>query len=298
MANPHTHNIKSIMKDIIVSDITYTVKGKTILSNVSLSVDTQDSFALLGENGSGKSTLIDIILNDIKPDKGSVHFFENPKSNFNKIGVLYDHSPLFPMLKVEESIRYFTSIYGLKYQDIEKQYFEIFEIQKIQKTLTRELSQGERKRVGILLSIIHNPDLLVLDEPFANLDPTITERIWNTLKNKNRTIFFTTHDWKKAEKQANKIGFIYGGKIVHQPQSPKQILETLPALKKVTISNTDDIAKKLTDWPYYIYDESIHVFFDEKSDLLKTINTFTSNFSIQQVDLKDAYLFHVNKMTT
>lgn len=298
MANPHTHNIKSIMRDIIVSDITYTVKEKTILSNVSLSVDTQDSFALLGENGSGKSTLIDIILNDIKPDKGSVHFFENQKSNFDKIGVLYDHSPLFPMLKVEESIRYFTSIYGLKYQDIEKQYFELFEIQKIQKTLTRELSQGERKRVGILLSIIHNPDLLVLDEPFANLDPTITGRIWNTLKNKNRTIFFTTHDWKKAEKQATKIGFIYGGKIIDQPKSPKQILETLPALKKITISKNDDFAKKLTDWQYYIYDESIHIFFDEKSDLLKTINTLTSNFSIQQVDLKDAYLFHVHNMTT
>lgn len=286
------------MKDIIVSDITYTTKGKTILKDVSLIVDTEDSFALLGENGSGKSTLIDIILNDIKPNRGDVCFFENPKSNFNQVGVLYDHSPLFPMLKVCESIRYFTSIYGLKYQDIEKQYFDIFEIQKIQKTLTRELSQGERKRVGILLSIIHNPNLLILDEPFANLDPTITERIWNTLKNKSRTIFFTTHDWKKAEKQANKIGFIYEGKIVHPPESPKKILETLPAPKKIIISNTDDILKKLNGWQYYIDDERIHIFFDEKSDLLKTINALTSNFSIQQVDLKDAYLFHIHHTTT
>jgi ABC-2 type transport system ATP-binding protein len=286
------------MKDIVVSTISYRIKNKTILNQVSLTVEQGDSFALLGENGSGKSTLIDIILNDLKPSSGHVYFFENPITSFDGIGVLYDHLPLFPMLTVAESIHYFSTIYGLSYEKIETRYFDIFDIHKIQKTLIRELSQGEKKRVGILLSIMHNPKLLLLDEPFANLDPTIIERIWKMIQTPKRTVFFTTHDWKKAEKQATKIAFIYNGQIVGQPQSPKQILQALPASQKVIISNTDDATQKLNDYTYYISDGNVHIFFDQQSNLLDTIRSFTNNFSVQNVDLQDAYLFHINQTSS
>ena len=264
------------------------------MNNISFAVDAGEAFALLGENGSGKSTLIDIILDDIKPSEGNVNFFEQPKINFDKVGVLYDHLPLFMMLKVSESIHYFAVIHRLNYDAIKKKYFDIFEINKIEHTLVKELSQGERKRVGILLAIMHNPRLLILDEPFANLDPTIIDRIWNTINNGYRTVFFTTHNWKEAEKQATKIGFIYDGKIIYPPESPHEILHKLPSQKKIRIDWFDGVTDKLKDYRYYIHDEAVVVFFDEHSELLKTISAFTNNFSVKNVGLEDAYLFHVS----
>ena len=287
--------IIGIMKDINVSNIGYKIKSKTILTDISFTVDTEDSFALLGENGSGKTTLIDIILNDIKPTTGSVNFFEKPYKNYDKVGVLYDQLPLFPMLKVSESIHYFTSIHQLNYHTISEQYFDTFEIHKIKNTLVTALSQGEKKRLSILLAIIHNPRLLILDEPFANLDPTITDRIWNTIKDGNRTIFFSTHDWKEAEKQATKIGFIHDGKIIQPPQSPMQLMQALPALKKISVSNINGLTDELIDYQYYMHDGYLSIFFDEKTDLLKKISLNTSNFSVQNVSLQDAYLFTIKK---
>lgn len=133
------------MNDIIVSDVSYQVKDKFILNNISFTVKKGETFALLGENGSGKSTLIDVILNDLKPNRGNIKFFEKPKACFDKVGIVYDHLPLFPLLKVIEIIKYFSLIHKLEFENIKKQYFEIFEIYKIQKTFIRELSLGEKK---------------------------------------------------------------------------------------------------------------------------------------------------------
>ncbi len=282
------------MNDIIVSDVSYQVKDKIILNNISFTVTKGESFALLGENGSGKSTLIDVILNDLKPSKGYIKFFEKSKACFDKVGIVYDQLPLFSMLRVFEIIKYFTTIRKLEFENIKKKYFEIFEINKIQKSFIKELSQGEKKRVGILLALIHNPDLLILDEPFANLDPTITERLWKIIRNENRTIFFTTHNWKEAEKLAVKIAFIYKGKVLFEPQSPQSILNSLPALKIINFPKNENIIKLLTNYQYYLHDENINVFFNEDSKLLKDISQFTNNFSVQEVDLKDAYLFNIN----
>ena len=284
------------MKEVIkVSDILYKVKTKIIIDSISFSVNDSDSFALLGENGSGKSTLIDLILNDLRSDNGNVIFFGKQKNNFNNIGIVYDHLPLFPLLKVNEIIRYFTTIHKLDYKEIKILYFEIFEIEKIANSFIKELSQGERKRVGLLLSIIHNPTLLILDEPFANLDPTITDRIWRILRQDNRTIFFTTHNWKDVEKLATKIGFIYEGKLIQKPQSPKEIIKDLPAGKKVTINKNTKLNDKFINLNYYKHDDELHIFLDKEKDILDMINKTTNNFSVQDIGLKDAYLYHIAK---
>jgi ABC-type multidrug transport system ATPase subunit len=282
------------MKEIIkVSDISYKIKNKTIVNGINFSVNENDTFALLGENGSGKSTLIDLMLNDLKTSSGYVNFFGKQKSNFVNVGIVYDHLPLFPLLKVFEIIRYFSSIHKLNYRTIKIKYFEIFEINKISNNLIKELSQGERKRVGLLLAVIHNPSLLILDEPFANLDPTIIDRIWKVLKQNNRTIFLTTHNWKDIEKIATRIGFIYKGKLVSQTKSPKEIITNLPYDKKVILSNTINIDNRLNSLDFYKHDNELHIFFNKKMDVLNIVNKFTNNFTVQDVDLKDAYLYYI-----
>ena len=284
------------MKEVIkISDILYKVKTKIIIDSISFSVNDSDSYALLGENGSGKSTLIDLILNDLKSDNGNVVFFGKQKNNFKNIGIVYDHLPLFPLLKVNEIIRYFTTIHKLDYKEIKTLYFEIFEIEKIANSFIKKLSLGERKRVGLLLSIIHNPNLLILDEPFSNLDPTITDRIWRILRQNNRTIFFTTHNWKDVEKLATKIGFIYEGKLIQKSQSPNEIIKNLPAGKKVTVNKNTKLNDKLINLNYYKHDDELHIFLDKEKDILDMIIKTTTNFSVQDIGLKDAYLYHISK---
>lgn len=281
------------MKELIkVSNISYKVKNKTIVDGVSFSVNENDTFALLGENGAGKSTLIDLMLNDLKPNNGYVSFFSEKKNNFKNVGIVYDHLPLFPLLKVVEIIRYFSSIHQLDFKVIKSEYFEQFEIDKIANSFIKELSQGERKRVGLLLAIMHHPSLLILDEPFANLDPTIIDRIWKVLKQNNRTIFLTTHNWKEIEKIATKIGFIFNGKIISEIKSPTDIIKGLPSNKKVIISDTIKMNGKLTNLSFYNHDDDLHIFFDDQKDVLNIVNEFTTNYTVQDVGLKDAYLYY------
>ena len=285
------------MNIIQVSNITYRVKQKNILTDISFHIQQGDYFALLGENGSGKSTLIDILLDDLKPSSGNLSFFKKSKKDFRKIGVVYDQLPLFPMLKVDEVINYFCTIYRLKNKDVKEQYYDIFNLRKIKNSFIRELSQGEKKKVGLVLSILKPSELLVLDEPFANLDPTIIDKLWITLKEKSKTIFFTSHNWKEVETMANKVCFIYQGKILKKPLSPSQIISSLPATKKIQIETSSEVLNTFKNYSYFIQDKTLNLFYNEKSDLLAEVNKKTSNYSIQNVDLKDAYLYYISLLT-
>jgi len=285
------------MREINISNIAYTVKKKTILNDINLCVNRGDSFALIGENGSGKSTLIDIILGDLKPNKGQVEFIDNSIRSFEKVGVVYDSMPLFPMLKVSELIKYFSVIHKLNYSIIKEQYFEKYGMIKLENTYIKKLSQGEKKKIGLLLSIIHNPNLLILDEPFANLDPTVIDIVWKTLKTKKRTIFFTTHDWNIVENIATKVAFIYEGRIINCPSHPTEIIKSLPAMNKIIVNDELKTIKELKKYKSYNHDGSIHFFYDENSELLNIINEYTNRYSVQNVDLKDAYLYQSKKET-
>ena len=283
------------MKEISISNITYSIKDKIILDDINLYIDRGDSFALIGGNGSGKSTLIDMLLRDLKPDIGHVNFIDNSVGSFEKVGVVYDSMPLFPMLKVSEIIKYFSVIHKLNYSVIKEKYFEKYGMTKIANTYVKKLSQGEKKKIGLLLSIIHNPSLLILDEPFANLDPTVIDIVWKTLKTKERTIFFTTHDWNIVENIASKVAFIYEGKIINTPSHPSEIISSLPAINKIIVDDELNTIKELKKYGQYKHDGSIHFFYEENSELLNIIKSHTNRYSIQNVDLKDAYLYQSKK---
>ena len=281
------------MNDILVTNISYTVKGKQILKDLSFDVKQNEVFALIGKNGSGKSSLIDIMLQDLKPDCGKVSLFENEKCDYKNVGILYDHLPLISLLRVEEIIKYYCTVHKLKYAAIVQNFFEDFDIKPIEKSYIRTLSLGEKKRVSILLAIMHNPDLLILDEPFANVDPTITDRIWKILKREGRTIFFTTHNWSDAEKRADKVAFLGNGKLIAEPLSPTEAIKNLPAQKKLVFTCSQEIEHLLNKYEYYKHDGNIVCFSQPGSSLIGVVAQHTSNFSIQDVDLTDVYLFHL-----
>lgn len=281
------------MNDILVTNISYSVKGKTILENLNFKVEQNEVFALIGKNGSGKSSLIDIMLQDLKPNCGEVNLFENKKCNYKNVGVLYDHLPLINTLRVEEIIKYYCTVHKLKYKTIAEKYFEDFKITQIEESFVRTLSLGEKKRVSILLSIMHDPDLLIMDEPFANVDPTIIDQIWKILKRKNRTIFFTTHNWSDAEKRADKVAFMGNGKLIAEPLCPSEAIKNLPAQQKLVFAYNESIEHLLNKDEYYKHNGNIVCFSQSGSSLIGIVAQHTSNFSIQDVDLTDVYLFHL-----
>lgn len=280
-------------KIISIENISYKVDNKTILQDINFTVDSEDLFALIGKNGAGKTSLFEIILKDIKPTKGMVSFSNIIGNNFKNTGVVYDHLPLFPLLKVKEIIDYFSSIYGIKSSIIPPKYFEVFGLNEILNSFIKSLSQGERKKVGLFLSIIHNPTLLILDEPFSNIDPTVIDSIWQVLKENNRTILFTTHNWKEVEEVATKIAFINKGKIVMQPSSSEEIIQSLPQKRKIITDYNQELVKNLKDFNFYINEGLLHIFNYKDSCLIELISNYTNNFSVKDCDIKDAYLLKI-----
>ena len=283
------------MKTIIsVNKIFYKINDKSILNDINLDINLGDVFALIGKNGAGKTTLFEIILKDIRPTSGFVDFDNDMGVEFSNTGVAYDNPPLFPLLKVNEVVDYFSSIYGLKSSDIPTRYFDVFGLNEILNSLISTLSQGERKKVALFLSIIHNPKVLILDEPFSNIDPTVIESIWKVLKENNRTIIFTSHNWYEIEQIATKITFISKGNIILPPTSPQEIIKSLPHSKKVIVDYNEDLIAKIKNFEYYINENLIHLFYDGNSELIDEILKYSNNFSFKDCDIKDAYLLKTN----
>lgn len=276
---------------ISVENLHYAVNKNKILNNINLVINSGEAFALIGKNGAGKTTLFEIILNDIKPTSGNINFSKSIGSNFENTGIVYDHLPLFPLLKVKEIIDYFSTLYNIEAKKIPQKYFEIFGLNGILNSFIQSLSLGERKKVSLFLSIIHNPTLLILDEPFSNIDPTSVDGIWEILRENDRTILFTTHNWKEVEGIASKVAFIYNGEIVLQPDTIKNVLQALPHNRKIITDYNVDLIKCIKEYQYYIHDNLIHVFYSEASDLVKIISDKTNNLSFKDCDIKDTYLF-------
>lgn len=281
------------------NNITFSIQGTSLLHDVSLSVSSGEIVALLGQNGSGKTTFIELLCNMMKYSSGNFVFFKNGSFEQNKqnIGILWDNPVIFPMLKIKEIIGFTQKIYGITKlpQDI----YNFLELDKIKNRFFYQLSKGEKKRIAIFLSVLHNPSLLVLDEPTADLDPMIREIIWrNIFKSKDRGVLFTTHLWEEASKYATKIYFIYKGKIISKALNPKELVNGSAYQQKIII------AKELISTNYFENDKNVLVIPDDKflkvylkkedTTTLQKVQSQTLNFSLMPVELEDIYQILVN----
>lgn len=286
------------MNIIDLKNISYTASQKKILNNISLSVDQGEIIALLGENGAGKTTLFEVMAGVICPQEGCVRYFNDKKITQIKkrIGVLWDNQLLFPSLKVKEIINYVSMMYGLKGK-YDHSIFNFLELDNLKNMFMRKLSRGEKKRVEILLVTIHNPDILFLDEPTAELDPIIREQIWeNIFLPNNRTIIFTTHQWEEANKYATKIAFIHKGKIINTPESVETMITNFELNRKIIFPK-----EIMTDFlgDYFIYETNVNkVLLLKEKDfqvVLPVVQQRTNSYSVLPVDLKDIFNYLICK---
>jgi len=191
--------------------------GHTALSGVSLEVTGGQIFGLLGPNGAGKTSLIRIINQITAPDSGEVYFDGKKlnQSHIERIGYMPEERGLYKKMAIGEQIVYLARLKGLSHSEATrriKYWFEKLEIESWWDKKVEELSKGMQQKAQFVATVLHEPDLIILDEPFSGFDPVNAELIKNEileLNQKGATILFSTHRMESVEELCDSIALIH-----------------------------------------------------------------------------------------
>ncbi|MDR0427993.1 MAG: ATP-binding cassette domain-containing protein [Dysgonamonadaceae bacterium] len=196
--------------------------GHLALDKVSIQVPEKKIFGLLGPNGAGKTTLIRIINRITAPDSGEVFFKNRPleANDVYNIGYLPEERGLYKKMKVGEQAIYLARLKGLSAKEAEsrlKIWFQKFDIQNWWNKKLEELSKGMQQKVQFITTVVHDPELMIFDEPFSGFDPLNAESLKNEileLKEKGKTIIFSTHNMASVEEICDEIALIKSSQVV------------------------------------------------------------------------------------
>lgn len=205
-----------------VNNVTKRFENHVALSNVSLSVRKGRIFGLLGPNGAGKTTLIRILNRITAPDSGEVIFDGRPMEpdDVMRIGYLPEERGLYRKMKVGEQAVYLARLKGLSKEEAVSRlqaWFEKFGIIPWWDRKLEELSKGMAQKVQFIITVLHNPDLLIFDEPFSGFDPVNAEQLKQEilqLKEQGHTIIFSTHNMASVEAVCDDIALINHSEVV------------------------------------------------------------------------------------
>ena len=205
-----------------VNNVTKRFENHVALSNVSLSVRKGRIFGLLGPNGAGKTTLIRILNRITAPDSGGVIFDGRPMEpdDVTRIGYLPEERGLYRKMKVGEQAVYLARLKGLSKEEAVSRlqaWFEKFGIMPWWNRKLEELSKGMAQKVQFIITVLHNPDLLIFDEPFSGFDPVNAEQLKQEilqLKEQGHTIIFSTHNMASVEAVCDDIALINHSEVV------------------------------------------------------------------------------------
>ena len=203
-------------------DIVKQYAGHRALDKVSIQVSEGKIFGLLGPNGAGKTTLIRIINQITAPDSGEVIFKgrHNIPDDIYNIGYLPEERGLYKKMKVGEQAIYLARLKGLSSDEAKRRikiWFEKFGIMSWWDKKLEELSKGMQQKIQFVITIIHDPELLIFDEPFSGFDPVNAELLKNEileLKSKGKTIIFSTHNMSSVEEICDDIALFNKSKVV------------------------------------------------------------------------------------
>lgn len=192
------------------------------VDGVSLAVPPGTIFGLLGPNGAGKTTTIRMIMDIIAPDSGEVRFAGRPRTraDLERIGYLPEERGLYRKMTVAEHLVFLGELHGVAAGEAKSRaagWLERLEISDRADLKVEELSKGQQQKVQIAGTLIHEPEVVILDEPFSGLDPINQELFKDLLasyKSEGRTILFSTHVMEQAEKLCDHIALIYRGRLV------------------------------------------------------------------------------------
>lgn len=236
-----------------LKNVSKTFVGKKAVDNVSLTLDKPGVFGLLGTNGAGKTTTIRMLLGIIKKDSGEITWngkaVERKTVNF---GYLPEERGVYPKVKIYNQLMYFAELKGMKNQEADKEIKKWAKKLKVEEYLdmpAEKLSKGNQQKIQFMTALIHNPELVVLDEPFSGLDPVNTEIVKNIIIDlvaQGKYIIMSAHQMATIEEFCSDILILNKGKTVLQGNL-KEIKESYPAnrVEVDTNQNIDNYIEKL-----------------------------------------------------
>ncbi|PXF02808.1 ABC transporter ATP-binding protein [Listeria monocytogenes] len=278
------------------------------VKGINLEVEKGSLFAFLGENGAGKSTTLSMICTESEPTLGEIFIddekltFKNRKLFRQKLGVVFQENVLDDLLTVRENLYNRASLYGKTKAEITERLALVSSIMGIEDILNRrfeKLSGGQKRRAEIARAIMHDPEILLLDEPTTGLDPKTRVSVWKIIdylrEELGMTVFLTTHYLEEA-KDADQLAVIHKGKIIAQG-TPANIRSRFSVDKiffyDAKVAELQKIMKKM-NLPFKVTNRTMRVdVIDENVEILAILNQaigFYDSFEVIKGNLDDAFI--------
>jgi ABC-2 type transport system ATP-binding protein len=210
------------MATIQIDNISKTFATTHAVDGVSFHVAQGEIFGLLGPNGAGKTTIIRIILDLFKPDSGTVSILGGAMNEAKKarIGYLPEERGLYQEIQLERALVYLATLKGLSNGEAHKrisQYLERFDLSAHRKKKIKELSKGMQQKAQLIVTLVHEPELIIIDEPFSALDPVNTQMVKDLLREERdhgKTVVMCTHQMHQVEELCDRLVLINRGRVV------------------------------------------------------------------------------------
>lgn len=222
---------------IKVKGVSKVFNRKIILDNIDVEINAGEIFGIIGASGSGKTTLLNIIIGFIKPEAGDVHFrdqhlldhkdsqnfrsvFKYPDDFKRIMGMASQVPSFYTNLSVKENLQYFGMLYGLNPDTLKSNtttLINLMDLQGSESQLAKNLSGGMQRRLDMACALIHDPKVLILDEPTADLDPLLRNHIWRLVRKINKrgtTILLSSHHLSELESLCSRIAIVKEGKLL------------------------------------------------------------------------------------
>lgn len=292
-----------------ISNVSKSYGSKKVVDNINLEINKPGVFGLLGTNGAGKTTTIRMLLGILKKDEGEITWngkeVERKHVNF---GYLPEERGIYPKAKVYNQLMYFARLKGMNIKEADKSirfWMKKLEVEQYSDMLAEKLSKGNQQKVQFITAIVHNPELIVLDEPFSGLDPVNTELLRNViieLIEQGKYIIMSAHQMSVVEEFCTDILILDKGKTVLQGNL-MQIKDNYP-VNKLEIITKDNIEKYIKETNLSIIQrkqEQFEIKINEESQAYELLNKLIENqikiekFEIKKPSLHDIFIEKVGE---
>lgn len=294
---------------LIIKNVSKSYGDKKVVDNISLEISKPGVYGLLGTNGAGKTTTIRMLLGILKKDSGEITWngkeVERKHVNF---GYLPEERGVYPKVNIYTQLMYFAKLKGMQEKEANeaiKYWTKRLEVQEYMNMTAEKLSKGNQQKIQFITAVVHNPELVVLDEPFSGLDPVNTEIIRNVileLIEKGKYIIMSAHQMSVVEEFCTDILILNKGKTVLQGNL-KQIKDTYKA-NKLCISTRQDIKEYISKLNMSIYlekDNEYEININNEEQGYELFNILAQNdikvdkFEIRKPSLHDIFIEKVGE---
>ena len=292
-----------------LTNVNKSYSGKKVVNEISLQMEKPGVFGLLGTNGAGKTTTIRMILGILKKDSGEITWNGKEVSRKNvNFGYLPEERGIYPKTKIYDQLMYFAKLKGMNEKETNialREWMKKLEVEEYINLPAEKLSKGNQQKIQFITAVLHNPELIILDEPFSGLDPVNTEILKNVildLVKKGKYIIMSSHQMTSIEEFCSDILILNKGKTVLQGNL-KQIKNSYPA-NKIEISsnqNIEEYIKQLKLTIYFSKDNEYEINIENEKqgyelfNLLAQNNVEINKFEIKKPTLHDIFIEKVGE---